>query len=408
MRVCVVTVASYAHGIGGMQGHAADLCRGLVAAGHEVEVVAPKHREGLEQTTHLGGTWHFGNVPSRKPGRPTRNRDWLSESAATFERLHAANPFDVVHSESTSALGLLRRGVHRRVPLAAKFHGNYLGLAGATVGRAVRDSGVRPRVREAKHLVWLTVGHVVPADFARFRACEAMVPSHQQVNGTARSYLLDRSRVHVVPNGIDAEAFKPRPKEAARQVLGLGAEPILLSVGRLERDKGFGTAIAALARLGDSPARLVVIGAGPERELLEAAAVEAGVADRVFFLGSKPRAEVVDYLAAADVFLFPTERDEAAPLVPLEAMASGLPLLASTVGGGVELIEDGTSGLLLPPAAPKRWATAIQSVLSDDAGRRRMGEAARERILRSYTIEAMTRQTVDVYEIAMDRLAKDG
>jgi glycosyltransferase involved in cell wall biosynthesis len=408
LRVCVVTVASYAHGIGGMQGHAADLCRGLVAAGHEVEVVAPKHREGLEQTTHLGGTWHFGNVPSRKPGRPTRNRDWLSESAATFERLHAANPFDVVHSESTSALGLLRRGVHRRVPLAAKFHGNYLGLAGATVGRAVRDSGVRPRVREAKHLVWLTVGHVVPADFARFRACEAMVPSHQQVNGTARSYLLDRSRVHVVPNGIDAEAFKPRPKEAARQVLGLGAEPILLSVGRLERDKGFGTAIAALARLGDSPARLVVIGAGPERELLEAAAVEAGVADRVSFLGSKPRAEVVDYLAAADVFLFPTERDEAAPLVPLEAMASGLPLLASTVGGGVELIEDGTSGLLLPPAAPERWATAIQSVLSDDAGRRRMGEAARERILRSYTIEAMTRQTVDVYEIAMDRLAKDG
>jgi glycosyltransferase involved in cell wall biosynthesis len=408
LRVCVVTVASYAHGIGGMQGHAADLCRGLVAAGHEVEVVAPKHRECLEQTTHLGGTWHFGNVPSRKPGRPTRNRDWLSESAATFERLHAANPFDVVHSESTSALGLLRRGVHRRVPLAAKFHGNYLGLAGATVGRAVRDSGVRPRVREAKHLVWLTVGHVVPADFARFRACEAMVPSHQQVNGTARSYLLDRSRVHVVPNGIDAEAFKPRPKEAARQVLGLGAEPILLSVGRLERDKGFGTAIAALARLGDSPARLVVIGAGPERELLEAAAVEAGVADRVSFLGSKPRAEVVDYLAAADVFLFPTERDEAAPLVPLEAMASGLPLLASTVGGGVELIEDGTSGLLLPPAAPERWATAIQSVLSDDAGRRRMGEAARERILRSYTIEAMTRQTVDVYEIAMDRLAKDG
>jgi glycosyltransferase involved in cell wall biosynthesis len=89
-------------------------------------------------------------------------------------------------------------------------------------------------------------------------------------------------------------------------------------------------------------------------------------------------------------------------------MASGLPLLASTVGGGVELIEDGTSGLLLPPAAPERWATAIQSVLSDDAGRRRMGEAARERILRSYTIEAMTRQTVDVYEIAMDRLAKDG
>jgi glycosyltransferase involved in cell wall biosynthesis len=294
------------------------------------------------------------------------------------------------------------------VPLAAKFHGNYLGLAGATVGRALRDSGVRPRVREAKHLVWLTIGHVVPADFARFRACEAMVPSYQQVNGTARSFLLDRARVHVVPNGIDADQFKPRPKEEMRAALGFGADPILLSVGRLERDKGYETAIEGLARLGDSQPRLVVIGAGPERERLEGIAAKAGVAERVSFLGSKPRSEVVDYLAAADIFLFPTERDEAAPLVPLEAMASGLPLLASTVGGGVELIEDGTSGLLLPPAAPERWAAAIRSVLADDALRRRMGEAARERILQSYTIEAMTRQTVDVYKIATDRLSKDG
>ena len=407
MRVCIVTVASYAHGIGGMQGHVADLSRGLVESGHEVEVIAPRHRDGLQTTSHLGATWHFGNVPGRKPGRPNRNRDWLSESAATFERLHVANPFDVVHSESTSALGLLRHGVHRRVPLAAKFHGNYLGLAEATVRRAVRDSGFRPRVREAKHLVWLTLGHVVPADFARFRACEAMVPSHQQVKGTARSYLLDRARVHVVPNGIDAEEFKPRPKDEVRKVLGLGSEPILLCVGRLERDKGYETAIEALARLGDPDARLVVIGTGPERAALEAGARRAGVAERVEFLGPKPRNEVVEYLAAADLFLFPTERDEAAPLVPLEAMASALPVLTTTVGGGAELIESGESGLLLPPASAGAWAEAIGSLLGDDARRRRMGQAARERILSGYTIEAMTRRTVQVYEIAAARM-KDG
>ena len=407
MRVCIVTVASYAHGIGGMQGHAADLCRGLVEAGHEVEVVTPRHPEGLESTTHLGGTWHFGTVPSRKPGRPTRNREWLSESAGTFERLHAANPFDVVHSESTSGLGLLRRGVHRQVPFVAKFHGNYLGLAKETIGRAVRDSGVQPRVREAKHVVWLTVGHVVPADFIRFRACEAMVPSHQQVPGTARSYLLDRARVHVVPNGIDADTFKPRSRQDARANLGLGSEPLLLCVGRLERDKGYETAIEALARLGDPEPRLLVIGRGPEQEVLEATARRAGVAERVEFLGKKSREEVGDYLAAADAFLFPTERDEAAPLVPLEAMATALPVLTTTVGGGAELIESGTSGLLLPPANADAWAEAIRALLADEALRRRMGEAARERILSGYTIEAMTRQTVDVYEIAAARL-KDG
>jgi hypothetical protein len=110
-------------------------------------------------------------------GRPFRSRGWLTASAAAFDGLHAARPFDVVHSESTSALGLLRRGVHRRVPLAAKFHGNYLGLASETVRRGLRESGASPRVREAKHFIWISAGHVVPLDvLLRFRACEAMVP----------------------------------------------------------------------------------------------------------------------------------------------------------------------------------------------------------------------------------------
>jgi len=407
VRICIVTVASYAHGIGGMQAHSADLCKGLVEAGHEVEVITARHRDRLAKTEHLGATWHFCDATARKPGRPFRNREWLRVSADAFDALQAARPFDVVHSESTSALGLLRRGVHRKVPVAAKFHGNYVGLVSATIGRGLRDSGVGPRVREAKHLVWLTAGHVVPADFIRFRACEAMVPSHQQVDGTVRSFLLDRSRVHVVPNGISADEFKPRSREAARKRLGLGTEPILLCVGRLARDKGFATGIEALGRVANADARLLILGSGPEQALLEESARRAGVSGRVDFLGAKPRAEVIDYLDAADVFLFPTERDEAAPLVPLEAMAAALPVVASTVGGGAELIETGKSGLLVAPAAVEAWAQAIDSLLADDALRRRMGEAARERVLEGYTIEAMTRQTVAVYELARERLRKD-
>jgi glycosyltransferase involved in cell wall biosynthesis len=223
-----------------------------------------------------------------------------------------------------------------------------------------------------------------------------------------RSYLLDRSRVHVVPNGISTDEFKPGSRDAARAKLGLGPDPILLCVGRLARDKGFATAIESLGRIGNADARLVVLGGGPERKVLEETARKAGVSSRIDFLGSKPRAEVVDHLAAADIFLFPTERDEAAPLVPLEAMAAGLPVVASDIGGGAELIDNGKSGVLVPPAAVDPLAEAIDSLLADDALRRRMGEAARERIVERYTIEAMTRQTVAVYELAARRLQKDG
>lgn len=408
MRICIVTVASYAHGIGGMQGHTSDLCKGLAENGHEVEVITAKHPEGLRVAEHLGATWHFLEVPSRKPGRPFRNREWLSGSAAAFDELHAARPFDAVHSESTSALGLLRRGAHRRVPLAVKFHGNYLGLAGATVRRGLGGSGWEPRVREAKHLVWLSAGHVVPADaLVRFRACEAMVPSRQQVEGTVRSFFLRRSRVHVVPNGIDVEAFKPRGREEARKELGLGPGPLAVSVGRLERDKGYGTAVEAIARLVDIGARLVVVGDGPERTRLEGLVRRIGADRRVDFVGTKPRAEVAAYLSAADVFLFPTERDEAAPLVPLEAMASGLPVVSSTVGGGAELIRSGESGVLVAPRDVDAWAGAARALLDDEALRLRIGEAARERVLKSYTVEAMTLQTVAVYELAAKRLSRD-
>ena len=106
------------------------------------------------------------------------------------------------------------------------------------------------------------------------------------------------------------------------------------------------------------------------------------------------------------------EKDVLAPKTRAELVnqlaAAGLPVVASAIGGGAELIDNGQSGVLIPPAAIDPLAEAIDSLLADDALRRRMGEAARERIVERYTIEAMTRQTVAVYELAAKRLQKDG
>ena len=408
MRICIVTVASYAHGIGGMQAHSADLCRGLVEAGHEVEVISARHPEGLTQTEHLGATWHFYDATSRRPGRPFRNRDWLTPPLTLSTDLHAARPFDVVHSESTSALGLLRRESTGEVPSRPSSTATISGSPERQFGAdaRVRLTAARPR-GQASRLAYRS------AMWSRRTSSSVSAPARRwsrrisRSTGTVRSYSLDRSRVHVVPNGISVEDFAARQGRGAPEPRAR-ARPILLCVGRLARDKGFATAIEALARIGNEDARLLILGSGPERALLEQTARKAGVSDRVDFLGSKPRAEVADHLAASDVFLFPTERDEAAPLVPLEAMAAGLPVVASDIGGGAELIESGRTGLLVPPAAVDSLAGAIDSLLVDDALRRRMGEAARERIVERYTIEAMTRQTVAVYELAAKRLQKDG
>jgi glycosyltransferase involved in cell wall biosynthesis len=406
MRVCIVTVATYAHGIGGMQAHVLDLGRGLVRAGHEVEVVGSRHPDGIAETEHEGIRWHFVDARSTRPRLPMRNPAWLRLSSERFARLHAERPFDIVHSESTSALGLLRRGVHRRVPLAVKFHGNYLGLAQASVRRALSTPG--GRIPEAKHLVWITGQHFVPLDTVyRFRSCEAMVPSRQQLGGTRWSYLLGRSGVHVVPNGVDATLFSPRPQAEARTELRLDDGPLLVAAGRLNREKGFDHALRLLADLEDEfpQLRLVIVGTGEESDSLEALAADLGVISRVVFAGKQPRELMPLYLAAADVFVFPTEREEAAPLVLPEAMAAGAPVVASDIGGVTEVIGGGGEpGVLVPPGDRQALTSAVGGLLRDEGARQRLREAARARILAEYTIERMVERTLAVYELAIARL----
>jgi glycosyltransferase involved in cell wall biosynthesis len=397
MRVCVVTEAGYVHGIGGMQEHTSNLVRGLVAAGHEVEVITGPHPDGLTDATYDGGTWHFVDAPTTRPGLPMRNPEWHRRTALRFQQLHDQKPFDVVHSESTSALGLLHRRLHRLVPTVAKFHGNYLGHVRENIRRARTRGDV---VREAKSLIWTTGKHFLSrGNWHLFRDCEAMVPSRAQLDDTCRSHLLKRSRVHIVANGIDTDLFAPGSRDEARRELGLGPEPIFVSVGRLNREKGVRHLIAALARVpGD--ARLLIVGDGEERQALELRVHDEGVADRVTFVGAVQREGVASYLRAADVFVFPTEHPEAAPLVLPEAMSVGLPVVASRVGAIPEVVGDGATALLVPPGDPEALADGMRSLVESPERRRQMSEASRRRILDEFTLERMISRTVDVYEIA--------
>jgi glycosyltransferase involved in cell wall biosynthesis len=404
MRVCIVTVASYAHGIGGMQAHALDLGRGLVRAGHEVEVIASRHPEGLEQTEHEGIRWHFVDAPSRRRHMPMRHPAWLRLSSEAFVQLHNARPFDVVHSESTSALGLLRRNIHRRVPVVAKFHGNFLGLTRQAMRRAREDPTPRSIIRESKYVAWVAGAHfLTPGNFYRFRACEAMVPSRQQFEDTRRSMLLERARMHVVPNGIDVDEYTPQEQDGARTTIGLNGGPLLVTVGRLNREKGVDHAIRSLQQLPE--AQLAVVGSGEELGELQRLVRELGLEGRVTFAGRQPPDVVKLYLAAADVFLFPTIRDEAAPIVLLEAMASARPVIASCLGGIPEVIDHpGENGILVQPGAPAAIASAVRSLLADENMRAAIGRGARARIHAEYSLERMIERTIAVYRRASERL----
>jgi glycosyltransferase involved in cell wall biosynthesis len=404
MRICIVAFVVPQHGIGGMQDHTRDLGRGLVRAGHEVEVITSRHPEGKREERVDGVRYVFVNAP-RHQNHPV----WLRESYAEFVRLHAERPFDVLHSESSSAVEHVRRGVHRRVPVVVMIHGDFLAAVKGQLRSALRTQRPLPLLRALRRIEWIARHeHLRHGNWYRFRPCEAIVPSRQQVKDTCRSCLLKPSRVHVVPNGVDTRVFSPRLREETRAKLGLGDLPLFVCAGRLDASKGTHHALRALALVtnGGHPARLAIFGGGPDRQRLEALARELGLARSVVFKGPQPHDILARHLAAADAFVFPTELNEAAPLAPLQALACGTPVIASGVGSVRELIDrSGENGLLVHPGEPEALAAAMRSVLTEADLRERLSLGGQARVRAEYTLEQMVERTLAVYEIARERLA---
>jgi glycosyltransferase involved in cell wall biosynthesis len=407
MRVCIITVAG--HGIGGMQDHTRALAKGLVDDGHEVEVVTTRHPDGVVREERSGVRWHYVDAAQHHQWLPRRDPVWLPLSREMFLHLHRECPFDVIHSESTSAIGLVRRGLHREVPLVAKFHGTATSISRAAF-RRFQSGGIHAKVREAKGFVWLLGEWSQYGHWYRFRPCVWMVPSRQEFEDTRRSAFLKRDLGHVVPNGIDTRVFTPRPQKRTRAELGLGDLPLFVCAGRLDQGKGTHHAIRALVLLAerDYPARLAVLGDGPERGRLEMLARELGLVSSVVFVGPQTHDVLARYLAAADAFVFPTELNEAAPLAPVQALACGTPVIASGVGSIPELIgRPGENGLLVPPGEPEALAAAMQRVLLDVNLGRRLRRGGLARVRAEYTLERMIERTLAVYEIARERFAAE-
>src|SRR2546427_241939 len=180
-----------------------------------------------------------------------------------------------------------------------------------------------------------------------------------------------------------------------------GKGPVLF-VGRLVERKGVAHLIEAIARLGSLAPRLEIVGEGPERPGLEALAGRLEVADRVVFRGKIPPDELQASYARAAVGVFPSVLDarrgtEGVGGVLLEAMNHATPVIASRVGGIPDIVEDGVSGLLVPPGDAAALAAAVRRLGDDPALARRLGEAGRRRLREQFSWPAIVQRWLDLY-----------
>jgi glycosyltransferase involved in cell wall biosynthesis len=222
------------------------------------------------------------------------------------------------------------------------------------------------------------------------------------VDTLVRDYGIEPSRVQVIPNGADPPDVE-REAEAAKRwrerFLPTPVRPLWVVAGRLEEQKGHDVLFEALERLVAKGLdfRLVVAGDGSRRSWLEQQALSRGLVPRVQFVGQLD--DVGGLLAAADAVLLPS-RWEGLPLVLLEAMVRGRPIVASAVGGVPDAIEDGVHGTLVPPGDPEALARALEQLHRSADRAWRLGSAAARRARERFTWRAM----VDDFEAVYDEV----
>ncbi|HEY1016303.1 MAG TPA: glycosyltransferase family 4 protein, partial [Herpetosiphonaceae bacterium] len=200
----------------------------------------------------------------------------------------------------------------------------------------------------------------------------------------------------VVHNGVDIEHFRPlAPEPTLRAELRGGQEHVVLLPGRMMPWKGHRHAIAALPAMPG--VRLVVIGGGETRAELERQAAELGVTEQVLFTGVVPHRELPRYFAAADLAIGCSYASETFGMVLAEAMACGLPVLASAWPGYDDVVIDGETGARFPASDPAGLAAAVMALLGDHAARRRYADAGGAHVRRSFAWERIAANVEAAY-----------
>jgi phosphatidyl-myo-inositol alpha-mannosyltransferase len=328
---------------GGVQVHVRQLAAELRRRGHDVVVVAPGGGPARDARIVGRPVWvpYQGTVAPISP--------WPSTAVRTFRAVAACKPDLVhVHEPLTPSVGMFAALAARRA--AAPVVGTFHAFAESSRLFDVAAPLLRP--------VWNRLA-------VRVAVSEAAA-------GFVRSRLA--GEVVVVPNGLDVDAFA-----SAEPAPGLPPGRRLLWVGRLDRQKGFGVALRAFeAVLASVPdAVLVVAGDGADRGLVDR--LPDAARSRVVMLGAVPHEQLPPYHAAAELFLSPATGQESFGYVLVEAMAAGLPVVASDIPGYREVVRDGVEGLLVPPSDPAALAAAVEHVLDDGGLGARLGEAGRAR-----------------------------
>lgn len=359
---------------GGVERHAALLCKGLAKQGVDVVNLVAAFPGVPPSDRMVDDGYRLVQVRSAGQFISTALAPTLPFKALA---LHRENPFDIFHLHLPDPLSHLTSTLlPAGIPRVLTWHSDIIRQR-----RLINFylPFIRYEVRRAAAIVSGTDAH-----FSSSTQIPADVPE---------------TRMHVIPYGMDYSALELTPAVeslVAQLRARSGGRPILFALGRHVYYKGFDVLINAMTRMD---AFLYLGGNGPLAAQHEALARALGLADRIAFCGRIPEQDLAAYFHACEIFCLPSvEQSEAFGLVQLEAMACGKPVVASQLHNGVNVVnKDGITGIAVPPRNPEALAAAIRSLLKDRRRLELLGKQARDRALNCYSLDSMSRQTVELY-----------
>jgi glycosyltransferase involved in cell wall biosynthesis len=374
------------------------IARSVAARGHEVHVVAPWHPLVRRAPEEDGVRFHF----YRYAPVPALNVFGYAAAMRGDVRLRGA-----AYVAAPLALAAGWRAARRvaRTHRATVMHGHWVVPGGVTAALAAPELPLVISLHGSDVYVAETLAPARMAARRAFARAGFVTACSDDLGRRAVALGADPDRLATVPYGVDVTRFRPDAALRARVRTELGVAParlLVLAAGRLVRKKGFEYLVAAMRDLPD--AVLAIAGAGTLDAELRQQARGLGLEDRAIFTGNQTQERIADMLAAADVVVVPSIRDDAGnvdglPNVVMEALASGTPLVTTGAGGIGAVVEDGRTALVVPERNPGAIAAAVRRLAADPDRGRALGRAARALVEARYGWNTAAEQ----FEAAYDR-----
>lgn len=368
---------------GGAEALAVDIAGGLAARGHDSHLIVLRGDGPFRARIESAVTLHDLEAPPFRGSQVERVRLFLATSRR-LEKILRESGIGVLqaHLPMANFLGLVMgwRGVCRVHPTVHNNREFDYGQNRGALRRYLRRAGYRQML-----------GH-----------CQGMIAVSEKVKLSMTAQLglspAQSEQIRVVPNGVRVSGLPGAAGRAAmRERWGVAEDELLIiGAGRLTQQKNFGDLVAALSMLAASVGnwKCIIAGDGDLRCELEQEIASVGLGDRIRLAGLVE--DLPRLLAAGDIFCLPSLY-EGLPLVLLEAMAAGLPIVAYAIEGVVDVVEDGAQARLSSPSDAAAMAAALESLLLDGSARRRLGAVARESVIAKHSFEAAIEQLEAVY-----------